>query len=275
MSRSPLDALARHARIAALTLAAGSTACAPPLQARSRAGIGEGMTAPLMREHVIQPGETMWRIARRYGLTVDDLARHNGIDDPTRVRAGRVLEVPAPEPEAPPAGDTPAAETGHPPAKTSTGLGTPRPAASGDSGGGSPRRAASAAAPSSTRSGYRLRWPVEGSIVARFGTRAGSPHDGIDIAVAAGTAVRAAAAGKVVFSGRHGGYGNLVIVRHGDGLVTVYAHNSVNLVRKGQHVAAGEILGRVGTASRTGSAQLHFEVREGVEARNPLKYLPP
>jgi murein DD-endopeptidase MepM/ murein hydrolase activator NlpD len=122
---------------------------------------------------------------------------------------------------------------------------------------------------------YPLRWPVEGSVVARFGMRDGVNHDGIDIAVPAGTEVHAAAAGRVVFAARHGGYGNLVILRHDDGLVTIYAHNSSNLVHRGEHVTAGQVVARVGTTARTGDAQLHFEVREGIKAANPMRFLPP
>lgn len=124
-------------------------------------------------------------------------------------------------------------------------------------------------------SSYPLRWPVEGSVVTRFGLRNGVNHDGIDIAVSAGTDVHAAAAGRVIFAARHGGYGNLVILRHDSGLVTIYAHNSINLVRRGDHVTAGQVVARVGPGAHSGDAQLHFEVREGVKAANPMKFLPP
>jgi murein DD-endopeptidase MepM/ murein hydrolase activator NlpD len=99
-------------------------------------------------------------------------------------------------------------------------------------------------------------------------------HEGVDIAAPAGTPVRAAAAGQVIFVGRMRGYGNLVIVQHQDHFVSVYAHDSANLVREGQIVRQGQVIGRVGRSGRTTGANLHFEVRYNNIARNPLLYLP-
>ncbi len=100
-------------------------------------------------------------------------------------------------------------------------------------------------------------------------------HEGVDIAVAAGTPVMAAATGQVIFVGRMRGYGNIVIVQHQNHFVSVYAHDSTNLVREGQVVSRGQMIGRVGRTGRTTGANLHFEVRYNNIARNPLLYLPP
>lgn len=122
---------------------------------------------------------------------------------------------------------------------------------------------------------YTLLWPVEGQITSRFGTRSGRPHDGIDISAPQGTPIKAAAAGLVLYSAPHGTYGNLVVLKHDDGLVTVYAHNDRNLVRKGQAVEAGQLLGKVGQTGRATGPHLHFEVRRGTRPDNPLEFLPP
>ncbi len=120
----------------------------------------------------------------------------------------------------------------------------------------------------------RFSWPVPGGVLSSpFGIRNGVMHDGIDISAPAGTPVRAADLGLVIFSGRLRGYGNVVILRHDDHYVTVYGHNRVNSVREGDRVARGQIIAQVGTTGRTTGPNLHFEVRHDNLARNPLNYL--
>ena len=89
-----------------------------------------------------------------------------------------------------------------------------------------------------------------------------------------GTPVKAAANGRVIFAGRMRGYGKIVIIQHPNRFVTVYAHDSVNLVQEGQMVSRGQEIGLVGRTGRTTGANLHFEVRHNNIASNPLLYLP-
>jgi len=117
-------------------------------------------------------------------------------------------------------------------------------------------------------------WPAEGKVTSQFGPRNGSFHDGVDIAAPLGSAVLAAADGKVIFSDVLRGYGNVVIVRHAKGYLTVYAHNRANLVKEGQGVRQGDVIAEVGQTGRATGASLHFEVRKDNLARNPLQYLP-
>ena len=118
-------------------------------------------------------------------------------------------------------------------------------------------------------------WPInQGVISSGFGIRNGSMHDGVDIAAPVGTPVHAAESGSVIFSGRLRGYGNVIILRHDDHYVTVYGHNSANLVREGDDVTRGQVIGRIGESGRTTGANLHFEVRRDNVARDPLAYLP-
>lgn len=229
--------------------------------------------------HVVRPGETVWRIARAYGMDPADLMETNGIDDPRSVPAGaelfvpgarEVVEVPpapAPIPDPPPAAlvtPTPASTTGS--AATST---PPAPAPS------PPARPDEAAPPTAgTRGGAPLAWPLRGVLYGRFGVREGRRHDGIDIAAPEGTPVGAAADGTVIFAGEQVGYGAIVILRHERGLVTVYTHNSSVLVREGERVKRGQPVARVGQTGKTSGPHLHFEVREGTRPKNPLLYLP-
>jgi murein DD-endopeptidase MepM/ murein hydrolase activator NlpD len=133
-----------------------------------------------------------------------------------------------------------------------------------------------ASPPVTTAAGsYRLRWPVQGEITSRFGQRQGKAHDGIDIAAPRGAEVRAAADGEVLYAQSRGGYGNLVLIRHAGGLITVYAHNERLLVRRGARVRAGQVIAKVGSSGAASGPHLHFEVRRGVRAENPLRHLPP
>lgn len=119
-----------------------------------------------------------------------------------------------------------------------------------------------------------LLWPVPGARMSlRFGAMEGKLHAGLDLVAAQAAPVRAAATGKVSFVGfRPDGYGNLVILDHVGGWQTAYAHNDVNLVRKGQRVFAGHVVARVGSTGHSLGPTLHFEVRHGGVPKNPLRY---
>jgi murein DD-endopeptidase MepM/ murein hydrolase activator NlpD len=125
-----------------------------------------------------------------------------------------------------------------------------------------------------TFNGYR--WPTQGVITSGFGRRWGRLHAGIDIGAPIGTPVVAAAAGEIVFAGwNSGGYGNMVDVRHADGSLTRYAHNSRLLVRTGQRVEQGQQISLVGSTGYSTGPHLHFEVHPaGQGAVNPIAYLP-
>jgi lipoprotein NlpD len=125
------------------------------------------------------------------------------------------------------------------------------------------------------RGAVTLQWPVSGgTVTSGFGQRNGSFHDGIDISAPVGTAVHAADDGDVIYSDVLRGYGNVIIVRHTQGLATVYAHNQTNRAREGQRVRRGDLIGTVGESGRTTGANLHFEVRKDNVARDPVYFLP-
>ncbi len=124
-----------------------------------------------------------------------------------------------------------------------------------------------------TPSSSGLIWPVNGTVVSGFGWRWGRMHEGIDISASSGTPIWAAAAGTVIHAGWLGGYGNLVVVDHGDGLATAYAHASAILVGVGQLVSQGETVSLVGSTGNSSGPHLHFEVRVNGVAVDPLLYL--
>jgi murein DD-endopeptidase MepM/ murein hydrolase activator NlpD len=116
-------------------------------------------------------------------------------------------------------------------------------------------------------------WPCDGVVVSGFGMRWGRMHEGIDIGCTFGTPNRAAAAGTVIYAGWLGGYGNLVVVDHGNGLSTAYAHASSILVSVGQSVSQGQTVSLVGSTGNSSGPHLHFEVRVNGVAVDPLPYL--
>lgn len=251
------------------------------------------------RTHTVQAGDTLWRIANSAGTTVDELARTNGIDDPAALRVGMTLNLPASggagatvddaisrakrlvmmqrdgsdeAPVEPPRIKPPVErENGAAPAKAPPPVGLKAAASTKTASRAPPKRRA----PRVTSAKYPLRWPVQGSVLRRYGRDGKKHHDGIDIDAKRGVPVRAAGAGRVVFADEHGGYGKLVLLRHDDGMITVYAHHDELLVRKGQRVRSGDIIAKVGSTGSAAGPHLHFEVRKGVQAQNPLRFLPP
>ena len=99
-------------------------------------------------------------------------------------------------------------------------------------------------------------------------------HEGIDIGAPEGAPIYAASAGTVSFAGVMGGYGNMMLVDHGGGVVTAYAHQSSFFVGVGQSVSAGQQIGSVGSTGASTGPHLHFEVRVGGAPNDPLGYLP-
>jgi murein DD-endopeptidase MepM/ murein hydrolase activator NlpD len=197
--------------------------------------------------HVVEKGETLYRIARAYGIEPRELMEANGINDPRTLAPGQELFVPgAPRPV-----DVPPLAAGSASAAREPDELLPRKGGTG-----------------------ALQWPLKGVLYRGFGVKQGQRHDGIDLSAPEGTPVRAAAAGEVIYVGTQSGYGLIVIVRHAGGLITLYAHNSEVLVKDGDRVEAGTPVAKVGQTGRTSGPHLHFEVREGTRPRDPLQFLP-
>jgi lipoprotein NlpD len=209
--------------------------------------------------HAVHPGETLYRIARAYGTSVEEICKENGVADPARLESSSLLFIPGAERtvEVPPqaAGEEkiePRSQRRAQPSQIPRAV----PGALDPAAGGEP-----------------LSWPVHGVLVSGFGMRDREQHEGIDLAAPEGTPIVAASAGTVLFAGEQRGYGRLVLVRHARGLVTIYAHNAVNLVAAGQTVARGQTIARVGRSGRATGPHLHFEVRVETRPRDPLGFV--
>ena len=201
---------------------------------------------PAGLRHRVERGESLYRIAKAYGVTPEELARVNGIRDTGRIEVGQVIVVPRARRALPVGVITPESARGDRPAP-----------------------------PELPRGPSPFVWPVEAGVVTSpFGPRGDTHHDGIDIGSREGAPVRAARAGRVLYSDHLRGYGNLIIVAHDDGYATVYAHNRENRARPGAEVRQGDVIALVGQSGTTSGPNLHFEVRKDNIARNPLFYLP-
>ena len=230
----------------------------------------------------VKLGDTVTDIAATYSIDSAEIVAFapNGLESPDVIVEGSVLVLPGavPPPPPPPAEvpqETPAPATPEPATPEPT---APPPAPAAPRAPLPPVVAAPAPPPPTAIETVEISgfiWPVSGSLNSRFGPRWGSFHSGIDIGAAAGTSVGAAASGKVVLATYSNyGYGNYVIVRHGDGSETLYAHLSRIYVSLGQQVGQGETIGTVGCTGWCTGPHLHFEVRIGGVAVDPLPYLP-
>ena len=231
--------------------------------------------------HTVTKGQTLYRISRTYQVNEDYLARVNGITNPSQIRIGTRLFIPgAKQVKSVSVVKVPTANSGRkvtPKAKTSIAAASlkpskpnPRPVKK------SPVIKKSTAQSTQSSSLPKLHWPLRGKIARTFSekSRAGGGK-GIEIAVRSGSSVAAADAGKVIYSGDGvRGYGFLIIVQHENDLFTVYGFNKKNLVRQGDFVSKGERIALSGTPPGGGAARLHFEVRSGKVAVDPLLYLP-
>jgi murein DD-endopeptidase MepM/ murein hydrolase activator NlpD len=124
-----------------------------------------------------------------------------------------------------------------------------------------------------TPSAAGFTWPTSGQITSGFGPRWGRMHQGLDIAAPTGRPITAAKSGTVIVAGWSGGYGQLVVIDHGGGLATAYAHQSRIAVKTGDPVTQGGLVGFVGSTGHSTGPHLHFEVRVNGAAQDPLPYL--
>lgn len=190
----------------------------------------------LQNKHTVQKGETVPRVCHRYQMEFPELAAIN----PS-------LERDSLSPDQP-----------------EIYLSKPRGPLKASYGESFPRMQGSS----------RFIWPVQGVVSSEYGRRWGTFHNGIDIRAPFGAQIKAARSGKVIYSGSEDGYGNVVILYHGRGLSTIYAHASKLLVGKGERVQKGKTIARVGSTGRSTGSHLHFEVRRFEEPQNPADYLP-
>ena len=191
--------------------------------------------------HPVRKGETLWRICKTYDVDLQEVAELNNIRYASQIKTGDKIFIP---------GATKTrrikAYKKEPPKKKVKIV----------------------------QQKGRFSWPVKGSVVSYYGVRKGKKYDGINIHAPLGSPVKATDSGKIVFSNKLSGYGNIVIIQHQDKYTTVYAHNQLNLVKEGSWVKRGSIIAKLGNShDPSASPTLHFQIRRYNKARNPLFYL--
>ena len=228
--------------MAALMLAACSTSPKMPV-----AGPGE---------YVVQPGDTLYRIASKTGRSAGDIARWSNLQDPDKLEAGQVLRV------APPGGAPAGMSSDAPPPARGAGSERARPPRTREA-----REPEPAAPPASRRSDWG--WPAPGQVIAGFNA---SSNKGIDIAANPGDAVVSIGAGKVAVTEMLRGYGSVVMVDHGGSYMSVYTNLRTVMVKQGQRVERGQKIADIGGGDG-GTSKLHFEIRYRGNAVDPRQYL--
>jgi murein DD-endopeptidase MepM/ murein hydrolase activator NlpD len=253
----------------------------------------------------IQRGQTLSAIAHSYHIPMRTLAEANGLSPPYRIQVGRTLIIPgagpprasvaaasvaAPPPPRPPDASPPSTGPDLPPVTSpdrpsvsSAPLAPPEAKPAPTMAVPTPPQAVPEAPdyskppPPPAVGGSAFLWPVRGHILATYGTKSdGSHNDGINIAAPRGTAVEAVDAGVVAYTGNElRGYGNLVLVKHANGWISAYAHCDQVLVKRGEKVARGQVIARVGSTGNVSEPQLHFELRRGQHSVDPREFLTP
>jgi murein DD-endopeptidase MepM/ murein hydrolase activator NlpD len=194
--------------------------------------------------HVVERHQTFYRICKTYGVDLKEVASLNGITDPSKIQTGQRIFIPGAKKalKVEIYIDDVAAEQGE-----------------------------------KLKIAYKkldFIWPVEGKISDGFEEAESKRHQGIDIPSPLGTPLRASHAGMVIYSNNTiKGYGNLIILRHSEEYVTVYAHNQMNLVEEGTWVEKGQVIGKVGQTGRASGPHLHFEIRRNNKAVDPMLFL--
>lgn len=252
------------------------------------------LTPPAGGTHTVKPGDTLTKIARANGVSVDQLKAANGLTSES-IRIGQVLAL---SPSAAPATPDPVQTASVPekreqaqalaqtPAAAAPATQSPaqvqakaepapaKPAETASVSEASLKTDVGGAAPQSTGID-KYRWPVSGAVIAGFGQNVeGNRNDGINISVPEGTPIKAAENGVVIYSGNGlKQLGNTVLVRHDDGKVTVYGHAGELSVSRGQKVTRGQTIGTSGMSGDAKRPQVHFEVRKDATPVNPITFL--
>lgn len=232
-----------------------------------------------LREVTVASGDTLYSLSRKYAVPVNDLAVMNNLSAPFNLSVGQKIRVPDLQNVMQPSSVNSkvkqqsvaqsAKKATNLPATSAkkTQIAKPKEKISSDPSKKLPKIGA--------RSSSKFSWPVRGKVLSDYGAKSnGLFNDGVNIAAKRGTAVVAAENGVVAYAGNEvKGMGNLIIIQHSDGWMTVYAHLDSMTVRRGAKVNVGQKIGTIGSTGKVDTPQLHFEIRKGTKAYNPSQYL--
>lgn len=246
--------------------------------------------APRSVRYVVRDGDTLYALAHRYGIGLQELVEHNRLSPSYSIRVGQVLFIPvrdvtsgvrkSVEPrstvEKPPSRpDQEERRIAAARSRVIKPMTIVPPLLSNRERKAISNRESKAVSNRESKETQKFRWPVRGRILSGFGSHPGGvQNDGINIAIPEGTSIRAAESGVVAYVGNElKGYGNLVLIRHSQGWVTAYAHNSRIIVKRGDWVQRGQVISKAGQTGNVGEPQLHFEIRKGSKPIDPMSRL--
>ena len=236
-----------------------------------------------LQEITVVKGDTLYSLSRKYEIPVNDLAVMNKLSAPFNLSVGQKLKVPklaavqtktatkvkkvVVKKETKAKSTTTAKPEKQPYTKVQEKTKETKKTVATPKTESSPKIAA--------RSSSKFSWPVRGPILSGYGPKNGGlVNDGINISAPLGTTVKAAENGVVAYAGNEvKGMGNLIIIQHSDGWMTVYAHLNSMDVRRGARVSVGQPIGKIGKTGKVDKPQLHFEIRKGTKSYNPTNYL--
>ncbi|MDC0954920.1 M23 family metallopeptidase [Alphaproteobacteria bacterium] len=220
----------------------------PPYNLRK----GQALKLVPRRTHIVSPGDSVYVISQRYAVGQYQLAQLNNLKPPFELKNGQTLQLPN-------SLDFSVLDVGLPDEVSGTNIAQPTPTKTSVSAAPRKRFVVPSVAGSSG-----FTWPVQGEIITEFGpSQRGIHNDGVNIAASEGASVGAAAKGRVAFVGTNiKSFGKLVLVKHGGGIITAYAHLGDISVKEGDTVTAGQTIGTIGRSGRVDSPQLHFEIRK-------------
>ncbi len=226
--------------------------------------------------HPVKKGQTLYRISRTYGVEADRLMAVNGIRNPSQLKAGSMLYIPGARTvrNVPVTVTSAPKKSTRPTVKSRTTKPAPRKTVVKPRPKPKKKPAVKKSSPKVKARKGDLGWPLKGRVVRSFSGKNGEAS-GIEIAAREGSAVKAAAAGKVIYSNDQiRGFGHLVILQHDNNLFTIYGFNKRNLVKPGSFVSQGQKIALSGRPPSGGPSRIHFEVRHGKTPVNPILYLP-
>jgi len=262
--------------------------------------VGEELLIPKPKIHTITKGESLYKVSRKYGLGVYEIAKINSLQSPFRIYVGDKLVLPISDlsdgnrkpqiskpkskinriAQSEPESDRSTISSTKALIKKRNKMGKSRilpkiNKITRESFNKSPVIARQFIKIPKMKTTGRFKWPVQGKLLSNYGAKGDGLHnDGINIIAQKGDPVRAAGSGKVAYAGNElRGFGNLLLIKHPGGWVTAYAHNSRLLVKRGDRVKAGDVIAKVGSSGNVVLPQLHFEIRRGKRAINPLRHL--
>ena len=269
-SVSPKEIIARNDLRAPYNLRVGQA-----LKLPRGAEVIEAAAVPTQRQivardtlYAVRRGDTLYSISKASNVSVANIARANSMRQPYTLSIGQQILIPQARTNSAIYAQRQPVQKRPSPSKIANATAAPRDV-------GDIARSASYTPPTQLNSSSQFGWPVKGAIIASYGSGdLGRRNDGVNIAAPAGTPVRAAAAGEIVYRGSElDGFGNLLLVKHAEGYVTAYAHNDAMLVKKGDRVRKGQVIAKVGESGAVTSPQLHFEIRQNLKSIDPMALL--